>query len=168
MLYLLVGKSASGKDTLADNLFKKYGLEKVLSKTTRKPRYKGEVTHTFISDEQAIEEKPYAIAYTFINGCHYYTTKEDLEGKDIYIIDEKGVEYFKYWAWKNNFTEYETIYLKVGFFTRLSRMIKRGDKAINIVKRLWHDSRSFKKMDKYADVITNKSELVEKYILKNI
>lgn len=94
MKTLIVGRSSRGKDHLRELLETTYGWNFVKSKTTRPPRYEGEDTHQFISKEEA-ENTPDAeiIAKTIINGEIYFSTKEDLEKADGYIIDPNGIEY---------------------------------------------------------------------------
>ena len=50
-LFLFVGKSASGKTTVANMLEEKHGHVQVQSYTTRPPRYEGEVGHIFVNDK---------------------------------------------------------------------------------------------------------------------
>lgn len=90
MLFLIVGKSASGKDTIADELEAR-GLTRVISRTDREPRFEGEGTHLFVSHEVAEEESGRAAAATKIAGINYYALPEDIEGHDVYIIDPQGV-----------------------------------------------------------------------------
>ena len=51
-LFLFVGKSASGKTTIANRLEEKYNHIQVQSYTTRPPRYEGEVGHIFVTDDE--------------------------------------------------------------------------------------------------------------------
>ena len=69
-LYLFVGRSASGKTTIANILEQKYGFKQVSSYTTRLPRYDGEVGHVFVTEEEykALENM---VAYTFYDNNHY-------------------------------------------------------------------------------------------------
>ena len=91
MLFLIVGKSASGKDTLAQELTNR-GLSQVISRTDRDARYDGEDTHIFVSKDLAKQEYEQAIAKTEISGNKYYALAEDIEDKDVYIIDPKGLK----------------------------------------------------------------------------
>lgn len=141
-LYLVVGASGTGKDYVVDKLCNELGMKKVISRTTRKPRYQGENTHQFISNEQADKEYGHAIARTVFNGNRYYTLAEDLYGADFYIIDPKGVS-----SINDNILEhfnYETVYIKVNWWTRFKNMKKRGDSLKNILKRLVNDYKEFK------------------------
>ena len=67
MIYVLIGESGSGKDTIAKEL-SKLGYKQVISYTTRPPRYTGEDTHIFIPPE---EVKNYELAaYTMYDGMN--------------------------------------------------------------------------------------------------
>lgn len=90
-MILIIGRTASGKDTFAKFL-EEQGLQGVLSSTTRSKRSSDDNSHRFVSIEDAEEEMKNAVAKTEINGNFYYTRKEDLESKDYYIIDALGAE----------------------------------------------------------------------------
>ena len=93
MKFLIVGRTATGKDTLASILTYKYKWSFVKSMTTRPKRYETEDTHVFISEEDAnavsLDDK---VAHTEINGYQYFATKEQVQESDAYIIDPKGVK----------------------------------------------------------------------------
>jgi guanylate kinase len=90
MKYLIIGRSGTGKDTLARMLADR-GLKILKSYSTREPRYKGEDTHIFISKEDAakITDK---IATTTINNNEYFATRKQLDECDVYIIDPNGFD----------------------------------------------------------------------------
>lgn len=89
MKYLIIGRSGTGKDTLANLLVAK-GLRMLTSYTTRPRRYEGEDTHEFITPDEAAL-KTGKIATTIINGYEYFATKAQLDACDIYIIDPNGL-----------------------------------------------------------------------------
>lgn len=90
-MILILGRTASGKDTFAKFL-EEQGLQGVLSSTTRAKRSRDDNSHRFVSLETAKEEMKNTVATTEINGNFYYTRKEDLESKDFYIIDALGAK----------------------------------------------------------------------------
>ncbi|MGL5149904.1 MAG: hypothetical protein ACRC7N_04920 [Clostridium sp.] len=139
-LYLVVAASGTGKDYAVDYLCKNRGFKKVTSRATREPRFIGEDTHKFVSDEQADMEfnREDVIAKTDYNNKRYYTLPEDLEGKNFYIIDVKGVNSMN----KNNY--YKAIFIKSPWYIRFKHMRKRGDKLLSILNRLWIDRKEFK------------------------
>ena len=142
-LYLFVGKSASGKTTVANFLEKKHGFKQVNSYTTRPPRYDGEIGHVFVNDEQ-FDNLGELVAYTEYNGFRYGTTAEQLDQCNIYVVDIPGV--------KTLLEKYKTnrniaiLYFSANICTRINRMKNRGDDDSAIVSRLlqdekedWHD-----------------------------
>ena len=140
-LYLLVGRSASGKTTMADILEKKYGHRQVSSYTTRPPRYDGEIGHVFLTDEEfnniGVED---IVAYTEYNGYRYGTTAEQLDKCTIYVVDVPGVETLMQ-NYKTN-RRISIIYFDATVFTRINRMLDRGDSDSNIISRLLEDEKS--------------------------
>lgn len=94
MKTLIVGRTAHGKDYLRKILEDSFGWKFVKSRTTRPPRYEGENTHIFITNEEA-DNTPESeiIAKTKIGDIRYFATKEDLDNADGYIIDPNGVDY---------------------------------------------------------------------------
>lgn len=162
-IYLVVGASGSGKDYIVDKLCEKFDMKKVISRTTREPRYKDEATHIFVTNEQADKEFGYAIAKTIYNGNRYYTLIEDLVKADFYIIDPKGV-----YSINDDILEqfsYEIIYIKTSWWTRFKNMKKRGDKFSSILKRLINDHRAFKGFEGQVNFKT--SDEFYSYMTKN-
>lgn len=92
-IYLLVGRSGSGKSTVADILAEKHGWKVLQSYTTRKPRFPGETGHTFVTKEEfdVLQNK---CAYTMFSGNEYCATDDMVDDSDVYIIDPAGVEFF--------------------------------------------------------------------------
>lgn len=156
-LFLFVGKSASGKTTIANLLETRYSLRQVSSYTTRPPRYPGEIGHIFISDAE-FDELGQLAAYTVYNDHRYGTTFEQLDKCGIYVIDPPGVENLL-----GNMQEYDRtitiIYFDAAVSTRIDRMIDRGASDMEIVSRLHHD-------DTTEDWYRNLSKLAWHY--KNI
>lgn len=138
-LYLFVGKSASGKTTVADALEEKYGLKQTSSYTTRPPRYDGEIAHIFITDEEfdALEN---IVAYTEYNGFRYAATSEQIDNVSIYVVDIPGTEMLL----EKYLTERPIvmIYFDASVRTRIDRMIDRHDPDVSIVSRLYNDESS--------------------------
>lgn len=135
-LFLFVGKSASGKTTIADILEQKHGYKQVYSYTTRPPRYEGEIGHLFVSNDEFNSLSDLA-AYTEYNGHHYGTTFGQLEECDIYVIDVPGVETLLQKD-KNN-RSIVIIYFDTTVHTRINRMLERHDSDMQIIARLLQD-----------------------------
>ncbi|WP_195966855.1 hypothetical protein [Clostridium sp. 1001283B150210_160208_E6] len=164
MLYLIVGASGSGKSYICNKICKNFNKSEVISRTTRQPRYKGEETHIFVSQEQADKEFKNSIAKTIFDGNLYYVLKEDIQGKDLYVIDPNGVKSLK--IDKSNTM---IIFLKVGLIKRVVNMRKRGDKFRSIINRIINDRKVFKGFEYTADVVLyNSDELYDMFKEKNI
>lgn len=90
MMYLIIGRTGSGKTHLA-NLLERRGLSRVKSRTTRAPRSENEDGYIFVSEDDAAACTD-RITDTVINGATYYTTPDDLVEKDFYVIDPIGAK----------------------------------------------------------------------------
>lgn len=136
-LYLFVGKSASGKTTIADMLEQTHGLVQVSSYCTRPPRYEGEIGHRFVSEEE-FKNLGELAAYTFYNNHHYGTTFKQLEESSIYVIDVPGIEVLLK-KLQNNTRPIRIIYFDAAVSVRIDRMIEREDSDMAIISRLHND-----------------------------
>lgn len=142
---LLIGKSGSGKDTIAKILSDKYGLRQLKSYTTRPRRFTTENTHTFVSELPAETDIVKRIAYTEFNGYEYCATNAQVENSDIYVIDPDGVLYFMehYCGRKKPVV----VYVDIPWRKRFTRMIGRKDGVFEAAKRIVHDHFKFKSLD---------------------
>ncbi len=134
-LFLFVGRSASGKTTIANILEDKYKYKQVQSYTTRAPRYDGDVGHIFITKEE-FDDLGELAAYTLYNNNEYGTTFKQLNECDIYVIDVPGVVTL---LQKEIDRPIVVIYFDTTVYTRINRMLDRGDSDVNIVARLLQD-----------------------------
>ena len=146
-LYLVCSKSFTGKDYIVDKMCKDFNMSKVISKTTRKPRYTGENTHVFVTKEQALKELPNSLADTYFDDNYYYTDLESINNKDFYIIDPNGIENFKYNLIKDRGVI--SCCIDCDFWTRLKHSIKRKDGIIKTIKRFINDIKEFRKVSVY-------------------
>lgn len=100
MIVLIVGDFGVGKDTVADLLIKQSLLhhdcdkfEKVLSYTTRLPRYEGEATHIFCTESEfwLFDD---ILALTKIDGNYYGARYSQFDPNKInlYVVDDQGVK----------------------------------------------------------------------------
>lgn len=155
ILYLVVGASGSGKTYIVDKVCKDFNMKQVNSRTTRKPRYEGEIGHKFVTNEIADKEFDNAVAKTNYNGYRYYTTIQDLEESDFYVIDVQGVNSFEYDKVNK---KVKVIFIKAPWYIRTINMFKRRDKIKDIVNRLLLDRKEFR--DFKGDInFTNSDEL---------
>ena len=123
-LFCIVGRTASGKDTLAREIAKQSGLNILISYTTRPKRFPHEDTHIFVTEEsyQKDRNNNQIIAYTEINGNKYWCTQEQLMQSDIYIIDPHGLEVLKT---NNSDIDFVTIYIYADEDKRRKRFCTR-------------------------------------------
>jgi guanylate kinase len=162
-LFLFVGRSASGKTTIANILADKHGYKQVESYTTRSPRFDGETGHIFVNEDE-FKNLGELAAYTFYNNHHYGTTFEQLSKCDIYVIDVPGVESLLQ-KLQGNDRPICILYFDVSAYNRINRMVDRGDSDMMIISRLLHDEKDdwYKKLDslvwKYANIIEKDVEL---------
>lgn len=161
-LFLFVGRSASGKTTIANILTEQYGHNQIESYTTRQPRFANETGHIFISESE-FKNLDELVAYTFYNGNHYGTTATQLDQCSIYVVDVPGVETLleKY----QNDRPIAIIYFDATVYTRINRMLDRHDSDMAIISRLLQDEKDdwYKQLDslvwKYSNIVGKNVEL---------
>lgn len=164
-IFLIVGASGSGKDTLVSNWCKDFELTKIKSYTTR-PKRENDVSdsenHTFVTKEE-FDKLNNIIAYTSYNGYEYCATSEQVDNNNFYIIDTKGVLDFK-----NNYNGNKipiVVYIDVPEEKRIERMRNRGDDENSINNRIKYDRVSFNDLNlsliNIDIIIDNSSNLIE-------
>lgn len=149
-LILFVGQSGSGKTTIANYLETTKGYKQVQSYTTRKPRYEGEVGHTFVTKEE-FDSLGNLVAYTRYNGNEYGVTAEMVDESDIYVIDVPGVRTLleKY---PNKNRQIFILYFMSTVATRIDRMVERGDCDSAIISRL-HTDEQYDWLEKLESIV---------------
>jgi guanylate kinase len=122
-LYLIVGRTASGKDSLTRAVAEKYNL-KILSSYTTRPKRPGETNeHIFIAPEDVFKYQDDIVAYTKIGEYEYFSTKQQLLESDVYIIDPKGVKYMKDKLKDIPDVDFHIIYISADYITRKHRAL---------------------------------------------
>lgn len=151
-ILLIVGKSGSGKSTIAENLNKLYGWKCIDSYTTRKPRYKGEKGHIFVTEKE-MPSFDKIVAYTEFAGNKYWATQEQIENNQIYIIDVKGIKMFeeRYKGRKKVIICYIHCDILERFYRMKSRILCNSHSSVKItdaeneaLKRIENDGFEFK------------------------
>lgn len=162
---LIIGKSASGKTTIVNELVNKYGFKKIVETTTR-PFRDGEkqgVDYNFVTSyefRKKIEENYFTEwkSYTTTHGVWYYgVSSEELEkadDKSLIILPpdrcKKIIEQVK---------ERPTLlYIYSNSNTIKKRLEKRGDKREEITRRIKADNTDFKNVEKIVDKIFYNNE----------
>lgn len=151
-LLLIVGRTASGKDSLVNKLCERTNLKAITSYTTRPRRENEGDTHIFTTEDvygqMQIEGK--VAAYTQISGYHYWTTIEQLYENDIYIIDYKGIETLRKLNLPN--IRFVTVFVNTPDKIREERALKkRKDDKIVFRKRSLDEAAQFREMLRNAD-----------------
>lgn len=158
-LYLLIGKSASGKTTISNILEEKYGYKAVSSYTTRPRRSNGEVGHIFV-DDATFDQLGELAGFVEYNGFRYGTTMQQVDDADIYVIDPVGAEYLL-----DKYTNRPVciIYFDTSVPTRIRRMIYRGDMDNTIIHRLLQDE-EYDWQSKLESLVWKQVNLEKKHI----
>jgi len=164
-IILLIGKSGSGKSTIADILNKDYGLKILQSYTTRKKRTPKETGHIFVTESQFKELD--LVANTYFDENYYGASVDQIEENDVYIIDKKGVETIRYLYHGDK--QLVPIYIKTSDKTRETRMKLRGTPPDEICKRLKNDEHMFNGIDSMVKaVLLNNKDTTANDIAKAI
>ena len=150
MIIVLVGKTASGKTTVANELCKNHGYKRIITYTTRPMRDNEvqDVDYHFISDEQFnkmiennefTEYKRYNTAHGVWSYGSVITSKQELSD-DCYVIilTPQGLRDLS-----KKTSRYIAFYLNVNLKSQLERLKKRGDEEQQIIKRLINDAKDF-------------------------
>lgn len=171
IVFLIVGESASGKDSLANMLCENLGLKKVVSYTTR-PRRIGESedSHIFISKDEVKQYSDDMIAYTEINDNFYFATRKNLMESDIYIIDPEGANHLHALV-NDDSIRFVTIYINVPAEIRRERAMARGDLPLIYQSRIEDEECQFsyfKRAAKYDYAVSNVDINKAYQIIKNI
>ena len=158
MIIVLVGKTASGKTTVANELCKHHGYKRIITYTTRPMRENEvqDVDYHFISDEQfnkMVENNEFTEykRYNTAHGVWSYgsiITLEQEYSDDCYVIilTPQGLKDLS-----KKISRYIAFYLNVDFKTQLERLKKRGDEEQQIIKRLKNDAKDFKNVVDIVD-----------------
>lgn len=141
--FLFIGRTASGKSSIAKAVCEKMGLTQVVSYTTRPMRKseKNGTDHIFISDEEVKQYENDIAAYTEINGYKYFTTYDVIDKSDIYVIDPIGVDNLKIKC--GDRYEFVEIYIRTPQNLSETRARMRGDKLKDFKQRWVAENRQF-------------------------
>lgn len=142
-MIVLSGASASGKTEAAKMLMVKYGIQKAITTTTRPMRIH-EVDgrdYFFVSPEkfnQLIKEDKF-VEHTFYNGNYYGSTKDQIANDRVVVIDLEGLKSYS----RLNDKRIVTFYLSTCEEIRFKRMLERGDKKEDAIRRIENDRKVF-------------------------
>lgn len=152
VLLCVMGRSASGKDTLVQKLCERTELKQIISYTTRERRVNEGDTHIFITDEEyeRMEAENQIAAFTQIGQYKYCCTVKQLYENDVYVIDPIGVKHLRELNLPN--LRLVTVFINVPDSVREERALnKRGDDKIKWRVRNRNESEQFRQMLRDAD-----------------
>lgn len=180
MLLILLGKTCSGKDTIAKELAMKYGFHRITT-TTSRPMRKDEIQdidYHFVSENEFKEkiEEGYFVEYqtyeTTSGKWYYGTTYKSLENiKDneryVIILTPNGYKELI----KKVSIHHKLVYVYANNSTITNRLKKRKDKNDSIQRRIERDNEDFKGVETIVDRIVynndtdNLDYVIEKIIM---
>lgn len=169
-LYCIMGRTCSGKTTLAKAVAEAFNMKIVRSYTTR-PIRKDENEHTsdhiFISDEDVKIFKGKMVTYTEINGYKYFVTKDIIMNSDLYVIDPDGYHMLaEYVKRKNLKIELVPIYIEIDIADQERRYIARGNTRKEFWDRYISETEQFDKFEEGIYEYYRKCTYV--YRIKNV
>lgn len=148
--FLLIGRTASGKSSIAKEVCRHLGLKQVISYTTR-PMRKTEANgadHIFILETDVNQYKDDIAAYTVINGYQYFTTFDVIDKADIYVIDPNGVDSLKLKC--GNRYKFIEIYIFTPKRIAEQRAKQRGDAVSEFRERWDAENEQFKNYERHG------------------
>lgn len=152
VLLCVMGRTASGKDSLVNKLCERTNLSQIISYTTRDKRVGEGDTHIFVTKEdyEVMKANDEVAAYTEIAGNLYWTTIDQLYTNDVYIIDPQGVEVLKKLNLPN--LRIVTVFINTPDAVREKRAIhKRKDNKDKFRARNLSERNQFRNMLKEAN-----------------
>lgn len=173
-MIIIIGKTASGKDTIVKELCLNHNFKKIVTYTTR-PMRENEIdgtTYHYISNEEFkkkinegffVEYKSYQSEF----GEWFYGTSEESiinsDSKSIIILTPQG---YKDILSKYPNLNYKSIYLYASNRTIRERLIQRGDDEAEAKRRVRHDKKDFRGIYKIVDkvICNNQNKQFEKVI----
>lgn len=163
MLLVLLGKTCSGKTTIAKELEMKHGFHRIIT-TTSRPIRKGEkqdIDYHFITEDEFLKKinEDYFVEYKSYNttsGTWYYGTSRyslaDLDNEKKYVIVLTPDGY------RNIDVPCKSVYVYANNSTIINRLKKRKDKKDSIQRRLESDNKDFKGCENIVDHIVYNNE----------
>ena len=165
-MIIIIGKTASGKDTIVNKLVKEHNFKKCITYTTRpmRPNEKQDITYHFISDSDFrnkinndffAEWKSYK---TEFGEWLYGTALNDLQKESnntVIILTPDGYRDIKDKISKNH----KSFYIYSDEDTIKERLILRGDNPNEAQRRIAHDNIDFKGIENevYKVISNNKN-----------
>ena len=157
-MLILVGPSASGKTQIVKILREKYGLNKMVTYTSRtmRPGEKEGIDYFFLTKEEFEKRinEGFFIEYVVYNGNYYGTALSQVSSDKVVILEPTGLKHYI-----NKISdEVKVAFLRCSTEIVRIRMKERGDDPEVIKKRLLLDGEVFNKdVMKLADWVIDTS-----------
>lgn len=167
-----MGRTCSGKTTLAKTVAATLHMKVLRSYTTR-PMREGENEHTsdhiFISEDEVKLFQGKIAAYTEINGCKYFVTKDMVMNSDIYIVDPKGYKMLEDTVKRKNMkVKLVPIYIDVDVADQERRFRNRGNTREEFWERYKSEAEQFDKFEEEMTTYNPKRGYTYVYRIKNV
>lgn len=171
-LFCIMGRTCSGKTTLAKTVAETLHMKVLRSYTTR-PMREGENEHTsdhiFISDDEVKLFQGKIVAYTEINGYKYFVTKDMVMNSDIYIVDPKGYKMLEDTVKRKNMkVKLVPIYIDVDVADQERRFRNRGNTREEFWERYKSEAEQFDKFEEEMTTYNPKRGYTYVYRIKNV
>lgn len=156
-MIVIIGESGAGKSSIERRLCD-FGLEKVVSHTTRPPR-KGEVDgvdYHFVKTFADIKDD--LIEHTTYRGWQYGIHKDECGLNKVVVVEMKGLSQLIDSMGRENL---EVCYIHTPERERMVRMLNRGDDIDEIMRRVVSDRADFAHAYAIADLIVPGEQPVE-------
>lgn len=173
-MLIVLGKTASGKDTIVNELVSKHGFKKVVTYTTRPMRKKEipDVTYHYISEQEFLEKVQKGFfaeykAYKTEEGIWYYGSAiqdyTNADEKCVIILTPSGLKDILKLK-----IEFSSIYVYANNLTIKERLVKRGDRKEEAERRLKQDNIDFKSVENMVDKIiyNNSNDSIDNVVNK--
>lgn len=165
-MIILMGKSASGKDTVVRKLIEQKEYKRIITWTTRpmRPGEEDGVTYHYTSEDdfkKKIKEGFFVEwkSYETVNGTWYYGTAlddiMDARGDDyrVIILTKDGLEKMNSFCSHLVGINLLSVYLDVDTKVIKQRLLKRGDDKKEAARRIKYDKKDFKGIENMVDVV---------------
>ena len=138
-MIIITGASATGKSETAKVLRTLYGINKVVTHTTRKMRQgeTNDIDYHFVTKEEfeRLLKEDFFVEHAEYNGNYYGTSRPEIADNKVLIVETSGAKTFL----ALNDPHIVVFRLLASKDMRYSRMLERGDDLASINKRLEND-----------------------------
>lgn len=169
-MIILVGKTCSGKSTVANIIEAMYNIPRVRTYTTR-PRREGEGDeYNFVSKEEffSLKEEDFffeTTSYDVATGetWYYGTPKKGLIDNCCIVMNPEGMKKVRHFLDLTDFSVL-IVFLNVTEGMQYARLRKRGDLSDEATRRVAQDSIDFEDVGEYYDIAINTDHFEPKEI----